>query len=227
MRILVADDEYDMARALRAMLEHEGHAVDAVFDGQAALDYARAGEYDCLVLDVMMPRVDGLEVVHTLRAEGQTVPILLLTAKGEVHDRVVGLDAGADDYLPKPFSMAEFLARVRACSRRGETILPTVLRAGDLTLSRANFILACGSASARLESKEFQLMEQLMGNPGAYVPSARLINLAWSYDEAGGPTALWQLMSRLHGTLDRLGSRYRIVTDRERGYTLAPAAVRA
>ena len=137
MRVLVADDEQDMARALEAMLKSDGYEVDTVYDGQAALDFGETGTYDCIVLDIMMPCRDGLEVVRTLRSESVRTPILILTAKSAQEDVVGGLNSGADDYLTKPFSMVELLARVRALCRRSDTYVPGVLTAGDLKLDRA------------------------------------------------------------------------------------------
>lgn len=136
MRVLVADDEQDMARALEAMLKSDGYEVDTVYDGQAALDFGETGTYDCIVLDIMMPYRDGLEVVRTLRSESVRTPILILTAKSTQEDVVGGLNSGADDYLTKPFSMVELLARVRALCRRSDTYVPGVLTAGDLKLDR-------------------------------------------------------------------------------------------
>lgn len=167
MRILVADDEKDMALVLQAILERQRHTVDVAYDGRAALDFARTGEYDWLVLDIMMPKMSGLEVVSELRREGSGVPVPLLTAKGETSDRVLGLDSGADDYLPKPFHMSEFLARVRALARRSPTMLPRVLTSGDLSLDRSTYELSCGGERVRLANKECQIMELLMRQNGA------------------------------------------------------------
>lgn len=220
MRVLLADDEQDMAYALEAMLKREHYAVDVVFDGKAALEYGETGNYDCLVLDVMMPEIDGVEVVRQIRDRGLATPILLLTAKSEPEDRVVGLDAGADDYLPKPFDMAEFLARVRALTRRSEAYIPSTMQAGDLTLNRATFELSRGDEHVYLGGKEFQIMELLMRNQGRFVPSDLLISRTWGYDVSIEPNVIWTHMSYLRRKIEAVGSPMRIVAGRGRGYAL-------
>lgn len=142
VRILIADDEEEMTQALSAILKHEHYSVDTVHDGLAALDYGMAESCDCLVLDIMMPGLDGLQVLRKLRENGISTPVLLLTAKGEVEDRVAGLDCGADDYLPKPFDVREFLARVRSLTRRGGTFTPQILTVGNVSLNRSTFDLS-------------------------------------------------------------------------------------
>lgn len=224
MRILVADDERDMALALKAMLAQERHAVDVVHDGQSALDYAMAGDYDCLVLDIMMPRRDGLDVLRELRAAGRTVPVLLLTAKGDPADRIAGLDTGADDYLAKPFNMGEFLARVRALSRRSATLLPRVLTVGDLSLDRSTYEISCGNKAVRLANKEFQILEQLMRQRGAFVSSERLRDLIWGYDEFVEANVIWTYISYLRRKIESVGSTCHIVGSRGRGYILEAGA---
>lgn len=220
MRILIAEDERDMALVLQAILEREHHTVDAVFDGQDALDYAYAGDYDCIVLDIMMPKRSGLEVVRELRRTGRTVPILLLTAKGEASDRVAGLDAGADDYLPKPFHLSEFLARIRALSRRSPTMLPRVLAFGDLQLDRSAFELRCGEMSVRLANKEYQIMELLMRQNGAFITANRILSIVWGYDEYVSANVIWTYISYLRRKIKSLHSTCRIEASRGRGYVL-------
>lgn len=224
MRVLLADDEQDMAYALEAMLKREHYAVDVVFDGKTALDYGQTGNYDCLVLDVMMPNLDGVEVVRRIRSQGIATPILLLTAKGEPEDRVTGLDAGADDYLPKPFDMGEFLARVRALTRRSAAYTPSVMQAGDLALNRATFELSRGDAHVYLGGKEFQIMELLMRNQGRFVPSDLLVSRTWGYDAAVEPNVIWTHMSYLRRKIEAVGSPMRIVAGRGRGYALKDPA---
>lgn len=155
MRILVADDEPEMTMVLEDLLRREHYSVDVVHDGQDALDYGLAENYDCLVLDVMMPKLDGIQVLQALRARNIDTPVLLLTAKGQIEDRVAGLDSGADDYLPKPFDNRELTARVRALTRRGGEYTPSVLTAGNVTLDCSTFEITCGSAGIRLGNKEF------------------------------------------------------------------------
>ena len=220
MRILVAEDERDMAEALRAMLERERYAVDVVSDGRAALGCAVSSSYDCLVLDIMMPGLDGLEVLREVRAHGVFTPVLLLTAKGDPRDRVVGLDLGADDYLPKPFDMEEFLARVRALTRRSSAYAPSLLSAGDLSLDRSSFELSCGGRSVRLGRKEFQIAELLMRQANRCVPTERLVGSVWGRDNAPDPSVVWTNISYLRRKLESIGSSARIVARRGQGYTL-------
>lgn len=223
MRVLVADDERDMANALTTMLERDHYVVDTVCDGNSALEYALAGDYDCLVLDVMMPGLDGLEVVSALRGAGDTVPVLLLTARGDTSDRIAGLDVGADDYLAKPFSMGELLARVRACARRSPAFVPAVLSVGDLELDRTTFALSCASGSSapvRLPNKEYLIMEQLMRARGHFVAPDRMSEHAWGYDAYVGPNVIWTYIYKLRRILGELGSGCTIQSSRGRGYAL-------
>lgn len=220
MRVLVADDERDMARALEAMLKHEGYEVDVVCDGQAVLDFSRTGTYDCIVLDIMMPKRDGIDVVRTLRRAGLRTPVLILTAKSEQGDLVEGLNSGADDHLTKPFAMVEFLARVRALCRRSDTYLPGVLIAGDLSLDRAAFTVSCASRSVHLANKEFQMLELLMRHPGSFVPVDRLREHVWGYDGAIENNVIWTYISYLRRKLESIGSMCKITASRGRGYAL-------
>ena len=157
MRLLIAEDERELARALKTIFEKHNYGVDVVYDGQEALDYALSGEYDGAVLDVMMPKIDGFEVVRRLRARGVSTPVLLLTARSEIPDRVEGLDAGSDDYLPKPFAMAELLARVCALVRRRERLVPEVIAFSGLSLDLSSYTLFCGERRVRLGNREFQM----------------------------------------------------------------------
>ena len=168
MRLLYAEDEAAMADAVTEILTYHKYQVDTVDNGQDALEYALGEEYDGIILDIMMPRMDGLTVLTKLRASGKRTPVLLLTAKAEVQDRIQGLDLGADDYLPKPFVMEELLARIRAMLRRRDSFMPTILEVGDLRLDPSDVTLHCGSKSISLQNREFQLMEALMKNPGIY-----------------------------------------------------------
>lgn len=159
MRLLLADDEQELTDALSVILTYNKYSVDVVYDGQDALDYALTGDYDGLILDVMMPKMNGFDVLRVLRAEGITTPVIMLTAKSQLQDKIEGLDAGADDYLPKPFETEELLARIRAMTRRGgEVFTPDVLTLGDLTLNRKTFELSCGAEHVNLANKEFQMM---------------------------------------------------------------------
>ena len=179
MRLLIAEDEADLAEALGAFFEKNHFSVDIVHDGRAACDYAEAGAYDAMVLDVMMPYMDGFAVLRTLRERGDKTPILMLTARGETRDRVTGLDLGADDYLPKPFDPDELLARVRALLRRSDTYRPSVLSLGDVSLDPATGELSCGTKRVRLSGREFQLMELFLRSPGMLFSAERLMEKIW------------------------------------------------
>ena len=224
MRILVADDERDLAQALEAMLKREHFSVDVVDNGQDALDYGLAENYDCLVLDIMMPRRDGLEVLHQLREKGVSTPVLLLTAKGEVTDRIKGLNAGADDYLAKPFAMGEFVARVRALTRRSGSFTPDQLTVGDLTLDRTTFEASSNGASVRLGNREYQLLELLMRQQGRFLSTEELMERIWGYESEAELNVVWSYISYLRRKLESLHTSVRITASRGRGYMLEAEA---
>ena len=220
MKLLYAEDEPAMAEAVADVLTYHNYLVDRVADGEEALDYARSETYDGIILDVMMPRLDVLAVVETLRREGCRTPVLLLTAKGEVEDRIRGLDLGADDYLPKPFAMGELLARVRAMLRRRQEFVPEVLTCGDVTLNLGSFQLACGDKSAVLPKMEYRLMETLMRNQGLYLSSEDLLVKVWGYNAQAEIGTVWVYISYLRKRLAALGSRVTVKARRGVGYTL-------
>ena len=220
MKLLYAEDEPAMDEAVTDVLTYHNYLVDRVADGEEALDYARSETYDGIILDVMMPRLDGLAVVETLRREGCRTPVLLLTAKGEVEDRIRGLDLGADDYLPKPFAMGELLARVRAMLRRRQEFAPEVLTCGDVTLNLGSFQLACGDKSAVLPKMEYRLMETLMRNQGLYLSSEDLLVKVWGYNAQAEIGTVWVYISYLRKRLAALGSRVTVKARRGVGYTL-------
>ena len=220
MRILLAEDEIAMSEALVDILSFHNYSVDAVYNGADALDYARSQAYDGVILDVMMPRMDGVEVLERLRREGNRTPVLLLTAKGEVEDRIRGLDAGADDYLPKPFAMGELLARLRAMLRRRESYVPDVLRLGDVELDPGRFELRCGDRAQSLSKLEYQIMELLMRNPGMTFPAETLLERVWGCDSDAGVGAVWVYISYLRKKLSTLGADVLIASRRGLGYTL-------
>ncbi len=220
MKLLYAEDEPAMAEAVTDVLTYHNYLVDRVADGEEALDYARSETYDGIILDVMMPRLDGLAVVETLRREGCRTPVLLLTAKGEVEDRIRGLDLGADDYLPKPFAMGELLARVRAMLRRRQEFVPEVLTCGDVTLNLGSFQLACGDKSAVLPKMEYRLMETLMRNQGLYLSSEDLLVKVWGYNAQAEIGTVWVYISYLRKRLAALGSQVTVKARRGVGYTL-------
>lgn len=220
MKLLYAEDEPAMAEAVADVLTYHNYLVDRVADGEEALAYARSETYDGIILDVMMPKLDGLAVVETLRREGCRTPVLLLTAKGEVEDRIRGLDLGADDYLPKPFAMGELLARVRAMLRRRQEFAPEVLTCGDVTLNLGSFQLACGGKSAVLPKMEYRLMETLMRNQGLYLSSEDLLVKVWGYNAQAEIGTVWVYISYLRKRLAALGSRVTVKARRGVGYTL-------
>ena len=191
MRILIAEDEVTIARVLKVMLEKNKYAVDMVHNGSDALDYIQAVGYDALVLDIMMPGKDGIEVLKAARAEGNTTPTLFLTAKAEVADRVVGLDAGADDYLPKPFAANEFLARVRALTRRSNTYASFALSFGNVTLDCCQYLLKTAFEEVRLNNKEFQLTELFLRHPRQVFSSEHMMEKVWGLDSEAEMDVVW------------------------------------
>lgn len=220
MRILIAEDEIAIAKALKAVLERAKYAVDMVHNGTDALDYITGVSYDALVLDIMMPGLDGLEVLRRAREAGVGTPALFLTAKAEVEDRVAGLDAGADDYLPKPFATAEFLARVRALTRRRGGYTPALLTLGNTVLDTVGYTLSVGQAQERLSNKEFQLMELLMGAPRQVFSTERLMERVWGLDSEAEMDVVWTYIGFLRKKLKALGSDVELRTIRGVGYTL-------
>lgn len=220
MKLLIAEDEKDLARALLTVFEKHNYGVDVVYNGQDALDYALNGEYDGLVLDVMMPGLNGFEVVRRLRKQGSTVPILLLTAKSEVPDKVEGLDAGADDYLAKPFAVAELMARVRALVRRKERLLPDILGFKGLKLNSGTYELCFSDASIRLGGREYQMMEMLIENPRQIVSTTQFMERIWGWDSEVDVSIVWVYISNLRKKLLALGAPVEIHATRGVGYSL-------
>ena len=221
MRLLLADDEKELTDALSMILTYNKYSVDCVYNGQDALDYALGGEYDGIILDVMMPKMDGFEVLRQLRAANITTPVLMLTAKSQLRDKVEGLDAGADDYLPKPFETEELLARIRAMARRGgAAFTPDNLTFGDLELDRKSFELRCGGESVRLANKEFQMMELMMTNPKQVISTERFMDRVWGYDSDSEMNVVWAYVSYLRKKLQSIGSTVELTALRGRGYML-------
>ena len=220
MRLLVADDDRDIAKVLTALFEHNGYSVDVVYNGNDAYDYAGGGVYDGLILDIMMPGMDGLEVLKRLRTDGVKTPVLLLTAKGDVDDRVCGLDAGADDYLPKPFAASELLARVRAMLRRKEQYQTNVMEFEGLTLDASTFELRFGKESMRLVSREFQMLQLLMQSPGSVISTAQFMERIWGWDSEVEVSIVWVYMSNLRKKFDKLRAPVNIRAVRGVGYCL-------
>lgn len=220
MRLLLAEDERELSRALVAILAHDHYSVDAVYDGEDALDYGLSGQYDGMILDIMMPKRDGLSVLRALRAEGVTTPVLLLTARSEVEDRISGLDSGADDYLPKPFAMGELLARIRAMVRRGNAYSPDLLRLGNIALNRSTFELTGPQGRFTLGNKEFQLLEMLLRNPRQLIPAERFMERVWGCDAEAEINVVWVYLSYLRKKLTAVGANVGIKAVRGAGYRL-------
>ncbi len=220
MRILIAEDEVYIAKALKVMLEKSKYTVDMVHNGLDALDYISQLSYDGIVLDIMMPGMDGIEVLKQARNRGITTPVLFLTAKSEVEDRVTGLDAGADDYLPKPFASTEFLARVRALVRRSNHYVSSVLQLGSTTLDCNQYLLSHGKNSVRLNNKEFQLMELFFRHPSNVFSSDSLMEHVWGLDSEADISVVWTYIGFLRKKIKEISANIEIRTIRGAGYAL-------
>ena len=220
MRLLLAEDEKSLSRAITAILEKNNYSVDAVYDGEEAMDYLDAGNYDGVILDVMMPRRDGISVLKELRNKGNTVPVLILTAKSEVDDKVLGLDSGANDYLTKPFNSKELLARIRAMTRAQTVQTTSELHVGNITLDTTTFELKGPGGSFRLANKEFQMLEMLMANPKNLIPTERFMEKIWGYDSDAEIGVVWVYISYLRKKLTALKADIQIKATRNAGYSL-------
>lgn len=220
MKLLLAEDERSLSKALMAILEHNGYTVDAVYDGVEALEYLEMGEYDGLILDIMMPRMDGMTALQKIREQGNQIPILMLTAKSEVDDKVVGLDNGANDYLTKPFASKELLARIRAMTRTQTVAVTSVLQFGNISLDQATKELSSPSGEFHLANKEFQVMELLMSNPKNVIPTERIMERVWGYDSNAELNVVWAYISYLRKKLTALHADIQIKATRNTGYSL-------
>ena len=220
MRILFAEDEHELSDAVVAVLKHNHYSVDAVYNGQDAYDYLSAQEYDGAILDIMMPKMDGLEVVKKIRAEGNHIPVIFLTARSELDDKILGLDTGADDYLTKPFAMKELLARLRAITRRSGEVADNVLTFKDLSLDCSSYTLSCGDKNVALPNKEFQMMEMLMRNPGQIFSQDRFMDRIWGLDTDTDLSVVWFYISYLRKKMQSIGSGVKIKATRNVGYSL-------
>ncbi len=219
MKILLAEDEISLARAIAKLLEKSNYYVDIVYNGLDAVDYLGGGDYDAAVLDVMMPGMDGIEVVKTIRNRGNKVPVIMLSAKAEIDHKVLGLDSGANDYLTKPFDGRELLARIRAMTRNG-TSTDSKVSMGNVILDRATYVLSSPSSGFRLTNKEFQMMELLMLNPRQVVSSERFLEKIWGYDTETELNVVWVYISYLRRKLAALNASIRIKSTRNVGYSL-------
>ena len=220
MRLLFAEDEKSLSRAITAILKKNHYEVDAVYDGEETLAYLECGTYDGAILDIMMPKKDGLTVLKEIRRQGINTPVLMLTAKAEIDDRVLGLDSGANDYLTKPFAAPELLARIRAMTRTQMTQNTSSLSFGNLSLNQTSFELSSPSGSYQLTNKEFQLLELLMANPGQVISSDRLFEKIWGYESDADPSVIWVYISYLRKKLTALNASVRIRAIRNAGYRL-------
>lgn len=220
MRLLLAEDEKELSDALVAILKHNNYSVDAVYDGEEALAYLEGQEYDGAILDIMMPKMDGISVLKRVREQGNKVPILILTAKSDIDDRVLGLDSGADDYLSKPFAMKELLARIRVMTRRNTQTVEAKLGVGNLSLDRNTFELMVGEQSTKLANKEYQMMEMLMANPGQVISAERFIEKVWGLDTETEMSVVWVNISNLRKKLVTLDADVEIKAARNIGYSI-------
>jgi len=220
MRLLIAEDDPKLLKSLVHIFETNHYVVDGVSDGSLAFDYASSGEYDGLVLDIMMPGMDGINLLKKLRKDGVTTPALFLTAKTETYQKIEGLDAGADDYLPKPFATGELLARVRAMLRRKDNFVPDLLRFGDLVLNRSTYEIAYNGMAQSLSGKEFQVMEILMQQPGMIVTAEQLITHIWGWETDVDTSVVWVHISNIRKKLDILSAPVAIRFVRNAGYIL-------
>ena len=224
MRLLLAEDERELNQALTTVLRHNNFTVDSAFDGEEALDFIDSNDYDGVILDIMMPKIDGINVLKTIRKEGNNVPVLFLTAKSEVDDRVEGLDAGADDYLTKPFAMKELLARIRALTRRQGEVQDSVLKSGNLSLNKSSFELSVDGKNVRLGNKDFQMMEMLMSNEGSVISAEKFMDKIWGFDSEADISVVWVYISNLRKKLVTLNSDMEIKAIRNQGYVLEKRA---
>ena len=220
MKILLAEDEQSLSRALVAIMRHAGYEVEAVYDGAAALDHLLAGTCDAAVLDIMMPKMDGIEVLRRARTQGVRIPIIMLTAKSEVEDKVQGLDAGANDYLTKPFSAKELMARIRAMTRPLTAVDSTMLQVGTAKLDLARCMLVGPAGEEHLANREFQLLELFMSHAGEKLPTERLLSSVWGEDAPEEANVVWVYISYLRKKLVSCGSDVRIIASRNQGYSL-------
>ncbi len=219
MRILLAEDEVALSRALLRILEKNNYTADSVHNGEDALKYLEYGCYDALILDIMMPRLDGISVLRKIRSSGNSIPILILSAKAEVDDKVLGLDCGANDYLTKPFDTKELLARLRSITRPQHS-RSSLLCMGNITLDRASNVLSSPTGSFRLANKEFQIMELLLSNRNTLISSERILEKIWGYDSDAELNVVWVYISYLRKKLTALKASICIRASRNSGYTL-------
>ena len=221
MKLLFAEDDPDISRGVSTLLTRSGYTVDVVRNGREALTYLTNGDYDAAILDIMMPGMSGLEVLKEIRRQGMGIPVMMLTALGELDDRVTGYDSGADDYLPKPFAGKELLSRVRALLRRAETFTPDVQTYGDVRLDSGSYQLSCGTKSVRLGNKSFQVMQMLMRHPNKITSADEFMEHIWGWDAEAEINVVFTNISLLRKNLAKIGSTIQIRVVRNAGYLLS------
>lgn len=219
MKLLLAEDELSLSKAIIKILEKNNYTAEAVYNGEDAFKYLENGNFDGLILDIMMPGMDGITLLQKLRASGNQIPVLILSAKSEVDDKVLGLDSGANDYLTKPFDTKELLARIRAMTRTGQAI-SSKITVGNITLDRATFELSSPTSIFRLANKEFQMMEMLMTNPKHRISTERFMEKIWGYDTETEISVVWVYISYLRKKLLALQANIAIKASRNSGYFL-------
>ncbi len=220
MRILLVEDEKGLSKALSAILKHNQYSVDTVYDGQAAIDSFDENLYDLVLLDVMLPKKDGLTVLQEIRRKSNRVAVILLTAKSQTDDKIVGLDFGADDYVTKPFETRELLARIRAAVRRTGEQTENILTFGNLTLNRASYEISVGENAIRLGHKEYQMLEMMMLNPTTVISAERFMEKIWGYDSETEMSVIWVYLSNLRKKFAELKANVKIRANRSIGYSL-------
>lgn len=220
MRLLLCEDERSLSRAIVTILEKSNYSVDAVYDGEEALEYAGTGNYDGIILDLMMPKLDGMSVLKAIREKGDTTPVLILSAKSEIENKVDGLDAGANDYLTKPFEVRELLARIRAMTRSSAAQVDSTLSFGNVKLDCTNYTLRTDKGSTSLANKEFQIMEMLMRHPSHLISTEKFMERIWGYDSETEINVVWVYISYLRKKLANIGADIRIMAHRGTGYSL-------
>lgn len=220
MRLLFAEDDRDISKAVQTLLERSGYSVDAVYNGQDALDYIEQADYDGVILDWMMPKKSGIEVLAWMRGKGISTPVLMLTARDAIEDRVEGLDTGADDYLPKPFAASELLARIRAMLRRKVDYQHDVIKYADIELDKSAMTITCGKKSVSLNNKAFQLIEMLVEHPGAVLSIDQIMERIWGWDSDAEVNVIWVNISTLRKKLTEIGAHLKIKAIRGVGYSL-------
>lgn len=220
MRLLIAEDEKDLADALCVLFEKNQFSVDTVGDGFSAYEYASSGEYDAIILDIMMPKLNGIDVLKRLREDSVSTPVMMLTAKGQKDDRILGFNSGADDYLPKPFDPDELIARVRALLRRSSSYTPDILRFGDISLDTGDGTLKCNNRQIKLSAREYRLMELFMRSPHTVISADRIMERIWGWDSDAETSVVWVHISNLRKKLSSIGSSVSIRANRGLGYAL-------